>query len=171
MSKGLLERRIVRPLLDLLRQGTTPEKIALSIAVGLVLGVFPSLGWTTLLCFLAAVVFRLNLPAVQMVNYFAYPLQLALLIPFIRGGEFLFHSARLPLSLTQILAMIKADVWHAIKVLWIATVHAVAVWALVAPVAIYVLFRILSPLLRRLAMASGLSARRLSAPAVDAEVG
>ena len=171
MSKGLLERRIARPLLDLLRQGTTPEKIALSIAVGLVLGVFPSLGWTTLLCFLAAVVFRLNLPAVQMVNYFAYPLQLALLIPFIRAGEFLFHSARLPLSLTQILAMIKADVWHAIKVLWIATVHAVAVWALVAPVAIYVLFRILSPLLRRLAMAGGLSARRLSAPAVDAEVG
>lgn len=170
MSGGFLERRVVRPLLDLLRQGTTPEKIALSIAVGLVLGVFPSLGWTTLLCLLAAVIFRLNLPAIQTVNYLAYPLQLALLIPFIRAGEFLFHSARLPLSLTQILAMIKVDVWRAIDVLWTATLHAIAAWALVAPLAVYVLFLILSPLLRRMAMTSGLSAHKFPAPAVDAEV-
>lgn len=170
MSQSFFQRRVVRPLLDLLRQGSTPEKIAMSIAVGMVLGVFPSLGWTTLLCLLAAVIFRLNLPAIQLVNYFAYPLQLALLIPFIRAGEFLFHSVRLPLSLIQILAMIKADVWHAIKVLWIATVHAIAVWALVAPLAIYVLFRILSPLLRRLALACGLSERKIPASAVGTEV-
>jgi uncharacterized protein (DUF2062 family) len=170
MSQGFFQQRIVRPVLDLLRQGTSPEEIALSIAFGLVLGIFPSLGWTTLLCLLAAVIFRLNLPAVQLVNYFAYPLQLALLIPFIRAGEFLFHSVRLPLSLIQILAMIKADVWHAINVLWIATVHAIAAWALVAPLAIYVLFRILSPMLRRLALASGLSERKLSAAAVGTEV-
>ena len=170
MSQGFFHRRVIRPVLELLRQGSTPEKIALSIAVGLVLGVFPSLGWTTLLCLLAAVIFRLNLPAIQLVNYFAYPLQLALLIPFIRAGEFLFHSVRLSLSLTQILAMIKADVWHSIKVLWIATVHAIAAWALIAPLAIYILVRILSPMLRRLALASGLSERELSAAAVGTEV-
>jgi uncharacterized protein (DUF2062 family) len=157
-------------VLELLRQGSTPEKIALSIAVGLVLGVFPSLGWTTLLCLLAAVIFRLNLPAIQLVNYFAYPLQLALLIPFIRAGEFLFHSVRLSLSLTQILAMIKTDVSHSIKVLWIATVHAIAAWALIAPLAIYILVRILSPMLRRLALASGLSGPKLPASAVGTEV-
>jgi uncharacterized protein (DUF2062 family) len=170
MSHGFFQRRVVRPILDLLRQGSTPEKIALSIAFGLVLGIFPSLGWTTLLCLLAAVIFRLNLPAVQLVNYFAYPLQLAMLIPFIRAGEFLFHSVSLSLSLTQILAMIKADVWHSIKVLWIATVHAIAAWALIAPLAIYVLFRILSPILRRLALASGLSGRKLNVSAVGTEV-
>jgi uncharacterized protein (DUF2062 family) len=170
MSQGFFHRRVIRPVLELLRQGSTPEKIALSIAVGLVLGVFPSLGWTTFLCLLAAMIFRLNLPAIQLVNYFAYPLQLALLIPFIRAGEFLFHSVRLSLSLTQILAMIKADVWHSIKVLWIATVHAIAAWALIAPLAIYILVRILSPMLRRLALASGLSGPKLPASAVGTEV-
>jgi uncharacterized protein (DUF2062 family) len=170
MSQGFFHRRVIRPVLELLRQGSTPEKIALSIAVGLVLGVFPSLGWTTLLCLLAAVIFRLNLPAIQLVNYFAYPLQLALLIPFIRAGEFLFHSVRLSLSLTQILAMIKTDVSHSIKVLWIATVHAIAAWALIAPLAIYILVRILSPMLRRLALASGLSGPKLPASAVGTEV-
>jgi uncharacterized protein (DUF2062 family) len=170
MSQDFFQQRIVRPVLDLMRQGTSPEEIALNIAFGLVLGIFPSLGWTTLLCLLAAVIFRLNLPAVQLVNYFAYPLQLAMLIPFIRAGEFLFHSDRLPLSLTQIVAMIKADVWHSITALWVVTVHAIAAWALMAPLAIYVLSLILSPLLRRLARASGLSGtKKLPAGAVGTE--
>jgi uncharacterized protein (DUF2062 family) len=161
MNNKFIQRRVVRPVSNLLRQGTTPEKIALSIAFGIVMGIFPSLGWTTVLCLLAAVIFRLNLPAVQLVNYFAYPLQLLMLIPFIRAGELLFHSVRLSLSLPQILAMIKSDVWHAINVLWIATVHAIAAWALIAPLAIYFLYRILSPVLRRLALASGLCERKL----------
>lgn len=170
MSDVFIQRRVVRPVLNLLRQGSTPEKIALSIAFGLVMGIFPSLGWTTVMCLLAAVIFRLNLPVMQLVNYFAYPLQLVMLIPFIRAGEFLFHSVRLSLSLPQILAMIKTDVWHAIKVLCIATVHAIAAWALIAPLAIYVIYRILSPMLRRLALASGLSGRKLPASAAGTEV-
>jgi uncharacterized protein (DUF2062 family) len=154
--RDFFQRRVVRPVLDLLRQGTTPEKIALSIAVGVVLGIFPSLGWTTLLCFLATLLFGLNLPAVQLVNYFAYPLQLALLIPFIRAGEILFHSARLPLSVVQIAGMIHTNVGNAIKVLWTVTLHAIVVWALLAPPVIYILYRVLVPVLRRLAQLSGL---------------
>ena len=156
MSDGFFQRRIVRPVLDLLRQGTTPEKIALSIAFGLVLGVFPSLGWTTLLCFLATLLFGLNLPAVQLVNYFVYPLQLALLIPFITAGVLLFRSARLPLSVFQIVGMINTNVGNAIKMLWIITLHAIVVWALLAPPAVYILYRVLVPALRRLAQVSGL---------------
>lgn len=156
MKDAFFQRRIVRPVLELLRQGTSPEKIALSIAFGLIVGIFPALGWSTALCFLAAVVFRLNVPAVQLVNYFVYPLQVALLIPFIRAGEFLFNSAKMPLSIVQILAMIKADAGHAINVLWVSTLHAVGVWALIAPMAIYPIYLILSRMLRRLARASSL---------------
>ena len=170
MNNGFFQRRVAQPLLRLLRQGATPEKIALSIAFGLVLGIFPSLGWTTLLCFLAVVIFRLNLPAVQLVNYVAYPLQLILLIPFVRAGEFLFHSARLPLSAAQILAMIKTDVGNAIKVLWVATIHAVAVWALLAPVAIYLIYKLLAPVLRRLSVTTGLSAPELPILAAGKQV-
>ena len=156
MNLAFFHRKIVQPVVALLRQGITPEKIALSIACGLTLGIFPALGWTTLLCFLAAVIFRLNLPAVQLINYFVYPLQLLLLIPFIRAGEILFHRARLSLSLTQILALIKTDAGQAIRVLWVATVHAVAVWALIAPLSIYVISKILAPALTRLGAVSGL---------------
>ena len=79
MKQGFFYRRLILPILNLLRQGITPEKIALSIAFGIALGVFPVIGATTLLCAAAAIVLRLNLPAIQLVNYFVYPLQIALL--------------------------------------------------------------------------------------------
>jgi uncharacterized protein (DUF2062 family) len=44
MREGFLYRKLVRPLVDLLRQGVSPEKIALSVALGVTLGVFPVLG-------------------------------------------------------------------------------------------------------------------------------
>jgi uncharacterized protein (DUF2062 family) len=73
MSEGFLYRKLVRPLVDLLRQGVSPEKIALSVALGVTLGVFPLLGSTTALCALAAFTMQLNLAAIQLVNYFVYP--------------------------------------------------------------------------------------------------
>ena len=88
--KEFLQKRLVRPILQLLTQGITPEKIALSLAFGIMLGVFPVLGTTSLLCLIAALVFRLNLAAVQLVNLLVNPLWFALLIPFVRVGERLF---------------------------------------------------------------------------------
>ena len=66
--KAFLQKRLIAPILQLLTQGITPEKIALSLAFGIMLGVFPVLGTTTLLRFAAALIFRLNLAAVQLVN-------------------------------------------------------------------------------------------------------
>jgi len=54
VQKEFFYRRLVRPILDLLRQGVTPEKMALSLALGGALGVFPALGCTTLLCTIVA---------------------------------------------------------------------------------------------------------------------
>jgi len=150
-ADSFLHRRLIRPVIELLRQGVTPEKIALSIVFGITLGVFPVLGSTTALCAIAALAFRLNLPAIQIVNYFVYPLQIALLIPFFRLGEKLFGAHHLPLSVPQIYAMIHASVSGAIRALWTTTWHAIVVWCLLAPVAGVVLYLILAPALRRVA--------------------
>jgi uncharacterized protein (DUF2062 family) len=148
MKEGFFYRRVARPMLELLRQGVTPEKIALSIALGAVLGVFPCIGWTTALCAIAALVLRLNLPAIQIVNYFMYPAQIALLIPFFRIGEKLFHAPHLPLSPLQLQALIHAGLWQAIRFLWTTTWHAMVVWVLVAPIFVATIYVILVPLLR-----------------------
>ena len=155
MKQAFLYRKLVLPIVDLLRQGITPEKIALSLAFGICLGVFPVLGSTTILCTLAAILFRLNLPAIQLVNYFVYPLQLALLIPFIRFGEALFRSQHVSLSLQIIFASIKRSPWQTTKMYWTSGWHAMVAWCLVGPLLIWVLYSALTPVLRRLAMVSG----------------
>jgi uncharacterized protein (DUF2062 family) len=67
-------------------KGLSPEALALILALGIVLGVFPVFGCPTLLCAMAAVSLRLNLAAIQLVNQVSSPLQLALLIPLGRAG-------------------------------------------------------------------------------------
>jgi uncharacterized protein (DUF2062 family) len=151
MNEGFFERRLVRPVIELLRHGVTPDKIALSIALGVALGIFPVLGSTTLLCAIAALLLRLNLPAIQVVNYFVYPLQIALLIPFYRLGEKLFRANHLPLSVPQIYAMIRASTSNAVRALWTTTWHAIVVWCFVAPLCAAVVYLILTPALRRVA--------------------
>jgi uncharacterized protein (DUF2062 family) len=144
----------VRPLLDLLRQGATPEKLALSVTLGVMLGVFPVLGATTTLCALAAFALQVNFPAIQIVNYFVYPLQLVLLLPFFRLGEKVFRAPHLALSTAQIHAMIHANMGNAIRSLWTLTWHAIVVWCLVAPVCAWALYAILAPALRQAARRS-----------------
>lgn len=68
-------------------QGLSGDSIAILLAVGFVLGTFPVYGCPTVLCLLAALMLRLNAPALQLVNQLSSPLQLALLIPFARLGE------------------------------------------------------------------------------------
>jgi uncharacterized protein (DUF2062 family) len=148
-----LRRRLVGPVLDLLRQGVTPEKLALSLAFGLGIGIFPVLGVSTVLCTVVAIVFRINLPAIQLVNYLASPLQLALIIPFVRVGEHLLGLKEQPLSIQEGFRIMAAGVLHAIVTLWDAIVHAALGWIVIGPVLIYALYRLLRPILRRAAAA------------------
>jgi uncharacterized protein (DUF2062 family) len=151
LKQGFFRRRIARPIIELLRQGVTPEKMALSLALGVALGVFPVLGTTTALCALAALILRLNLPAIQIVNYFVYPLQIVLLIPFFRAGEKLFGSPHLPLSVAQILLMAHASFWGATRFLWTTIWHAAAAWCLIAPLFVGLAYVVFVPLLRHTA--------------------
>jgi uncharacterized protein (DUF2062 family) len=148
MTEGFLYRRLAQPIFELLRQGVTPEKIALSVALGAAFGVFPAIGVSTTLCAIAALFLGLNLPAIQIANYFVYPVQIALLLPFFRMGEKLFHASHLPISVEQIHRMIHGDVWGAMRLLWATTWHAIAVWCLIAPVFVAFTYAILAPALR-----------------------
>jgi uncharacterized protein (DUF2062 family) len=148
VKRPFFRRRLADPMIVLLRQGVTPEKLALSLTLGILLGVFPVLGSTTILCAAAALILRLNLPAIQLVNYFVYPLQLALLIPFMRIGEKIFRAQPMALSLAQLIAKVHANMWQSIQELWVTTVHAMVVWVAVSIPAAALLYFILALLLR-----------------------
>jgi len=149
-ADSLLKQKIFSPILDMLRRGTTPEKMALSIALGITLGVTPVLGLTSALCFMAAVLLGLNSVAIQLVNYLVYPLQIVLLVPFIRIGEWLFAAKPMKLSAAQILTLIRQNVWSAISTLWGVTMHAMVAWLVLGSLASLLLYVLLVPALRKL---------------------
>jgi uncharacterized protein (DUF2062 family) len=126
---------VVNPIAGQLRQGITPEKIALSLALGLVLGCFPILGAATLLCTVAGVALGLNQPVIQTVNQAAYPLQLALLIPHYRAGEWLFQTPPVPLSIPLLYERFAADWWQFLRDYGLLALQGIAVWCLLAPAA------------------------------------
>jgi uncharacterized protein (DUF2062 family) len=146
----LWERNIVKPVITLLKQGISHEKIALSIAIGITLGIFPVLGATTALCAFAAFILRLNLPAIQLVNFVVYPLQLFLLVPFLRAGGWLFGDQRFSKLGREIINLIQNDLWGSFGMLWNLTVYAVVLWLIISPIIIVVLYKILKPALMRL---------------------
>jgi len=79
-----------------LGQGTSPRRLALTLALGFALGCIPVVGVPTILCATLALALRLNLPAIQAANYVAMPLQLALIAPFVRLGGWLVRTRSAP---------------------------------------------------------------------------
>lgn len=140
--------RWLKPFIQLLRQGVSPEKISLTIALGVILGVTPVLGSTTLLCTLVAIMLRLNLPAIQLVNGVVYPLQFILLIPFYRLGAWMFGADASTISLGRVAALLREGVGHAVRTLWVVTMHALVAWLALGMVALAILYAVLVPLVR-----------------------
>ncbi len=143
-------RRIALPVLALLRMGATPQKLAWSIAVGLIIGINPILGSTTLLCLAVAVLLRLNLAASQLANHVVYPLEIVLIIPFIRIASRVFHTAPMPLSANALLRAAREHPVDLSHQLWLWEWHAFVLWAILAAIAIPTIALALTPILRRL---------------------
>jgi uncharacterized protein (DUF2062 family) len=142
--------RVGKPILRLLRQGTSPDQLAASFALGAVIGVFPLLGATTAVCTVLALVLRLNLPVIQLANYLVYPLQLALLIPFVQWGAALFQVPPPAMTLQELTALFSADFWATAASFLGVFARAAAVW-LAASVPVFVAtFAALAILFRRL---------------------
>ena len=75
-----------------MRQGISPRRLALTLALGFAIGCIPIIGVPTALCLLVALGLRLNMPAIQAANYAAMPAQILLIIPFVRLGAWMFAS-------------------------------------------------------------------------------
>jgi uncharacterized protein (DUF2062 family) len=130
--------------------GASPERLAWSIAAGLLIGINPVLGSTTILCLALAFVFRLNVAASQLGNHIVYPLELILVIPFIRIASRIFHTAPMPLSANELLHAAREHPLALTRQLWLWEWHAFLLWLVVAAVAIPLVALSLTPILRHL---------------------
>jgi len=143
------KRKVKDPLLAELKQGITAKDLALASAVSLAIAVNPFIGTTTLLCLLAGKIFRLNHVVMQTINYFSYPLQIALIIPWIRLGEKLTGSEAQVIEFTQMKAEFSQSFANFVSKFCQLGVHAFLGWIVVVPWATWVVYRILLLVFKR----------------------
>ena len=110
---------------DALRQGLTPRKLATTCSLGIV-------GTTTMICLGLAIVFRLNIALIQVVNYLVAPLQLLFIIPFIQMGTTLFNLKPFPYDSDQLLSLFQNDFFVLLKEAGLALMVGAGVWATLA---------------------------------------
>lgn len=145
---SFFKRKLIQPVLNLLKQGMTPSKLGATIAVGTMTGIVPALGITTLLATAIAARFRLNIAATVLLSYLVQPLQLLLAIPFIKLGIVLFGLDELKFSFSEIQALFKTDWLNALNQLWKANLAGIAAWAIVSVPVGWLFYSGLVPLLK-----------------------
>lgn len=141
--------RIAAIVVAQLVQGVTPQKLALSIALGISLGVFPVLGATTVLCAIAGIRLKLNQPIIQLVNWLVYPLQLALMLVLVRIGEWITHAPPVTFSIPELIQIFHESPLKFLQVFGICQLQGIIAWLFIAPVFTAIVFFALVPPLKQ----------------------
>jgi uncharacterized protein (DUF2062 family) len=131
-----------------LRQGVSPRRLALTLALGFAIGCIPVLGVPTVLCVAVALALRLNLPAIQAANYLAMPLQLILIAPFIRMGGWLLASGKGPMPASA--SLLRFSPYDVATQMGSLAGHALLAWVLFAIPAVMLMTATLTLMLRRI---------------------
>jgi uncharacterized protein (DUF2062 family) len=131
-----------------LSQGVSPRRLALTLALGFAIGCIPVIGIPTLLCATIALALGLNQPAIQVANYAAMPLQLALIVPFMRMGRWLVSAESTRIALPGGFFNPHAFAF-ATHMGWMAG-QALLAWLLVAIPAVALMTATLTLMLRRI---------------------
>lgn len=148
------QRRVVRPLVALFRQGLTPDRIAFTLAIGTVCSLFPFLGFTTALNLAVGLRLGLNQPLLQALNYALSPVHLVMIVIYVRIGEWLWRAPGAPFSVVDLLRTFRdAPLTEFIHRFGWAGVHAFTAWAISGPFIAWAIYHATRPALRRLASA------------------
>lgn len=154
-ARSRWRRWLLDPVMAVLKQGMSAERVAWTIALGIVVAVFPVIGATTMLCVAVAGVFRLNQALMQAFNWLLYPVHIALVLVFIRFGEWMFNAPPLKLSISEMMARFEAGPMKFISDFGMAAVHAACAWLIIAPFAVLLIKLLVTPVVRSMAVRFG----------------
>ncbi len=145
-------------ILEWLQCGLAPRQLAFTLALGFAIGCIPLLGVTTAICALLALMLRLNMPVIQAANWVAMPLQVVLLIPFLRLGHWLFRGESIVFNPAQLLLQIEAAPWHSLLQMSGLFGRAVLAWMITAGPALVLMTILLTPLMHRISRVTAVEA-------------
>lgn len=126
--------------------------MALSAAVGTACSLVPFFGFTTLLNLGVGAWLRLNQPVMQILNQLLGPVQLVLIVAYVRCGEKIWGAAPVPISVSILTKAFKDDPWAFLRRFGWTGVHAATAWAFSVPLIVGGLYYGLRPVMRRFAL-------------------
>jgi hypothetical protein len=148
MFHKIRHHSLVQKFKGFLSQGSSPKELSVSTTIGLMLGLFPVLGVTTVAMTFISLRYQLNLALMLFVSYLIYPLQIVLLLPFVRFGERLFGATPASFSLDALQHAFRENFLAALQDLGAANLLAVAGWFVMAVPAGLLLYWLLVPVYR-----------------------
>ncbi|HCT70152.1 hypothetical protein SDC9_21773 [bioreactor metagenome] len=148
--KILLSERYLKPVKAFLSQGLSPLIMARTIAAGCCIGIIPVPGTSTLLCTAVALLFKMNLALIQVINYAVFPLQILLAIPFYKAAAWMINSEMLQDFPETLIAAFNADWWGAINNSFQVIFTAFLIWLLLSVPLFWLVGKIVSAMLLKL---------------------
>lgn len=148
LRRNFWQRRVRDPIVAQLTQGITPEKIALTVAVGSAVALFPILGTTTLLCFLVALILKLNQPITQLINQALWPVHVPAIFLCVRLGERVFGVHHVRFSIRVMNEMLWNQPKQFFHTFGSTALYAIVGWAILAPFYIAIVYWVGLPIMR-----------------------
>jgi len=150
--RSFWKRRLGDPVLALLTQGVTPDKLAATFAVGTAVSLLPFIGFTTLINVGIGLWLRMNQPLLQAINYLITPLHIVMILFYVRAGEWIWQSQADKFSIGEVITTFRdASLGEFLQRFGWAGVHAFTAWLISVPFIIGALYFSLRPLMHRLA--------------------
>jgi len=120
----------------LLKQGLSPKELSQSIIVSGLISTVPILGLSTFVITSVSLKRKLNLPVMIGLSYLMWPVQILLIIPFIRVGEFIFSVPRNHHTVEEIISSFQESFFQTLSHLSIELLCGLGGWFITAvPVA------------------------------------
>ena len=149
---GFWRRRFVQPVMNQLTQGVTPDRVAATLAIGPVCSILPFFGFTTLLNVGVGIALRMNQPILHALNTLLGPVQLALILVYVRGGELLWGHRGEGFTVGEMLREFRdRSLLEFLQQFGWAGIHAASAWAISSPLVMAAIYFESRPLLRRAA--------------------
>lgn len=112
--------------------GLSAEKLALSITIGIIAGLFPVIGATTILSIFLTMLFRQNLLVVQSVQWIMALFQILLIIPFMQIGAYILSQQATHINIETINLAFKPGIISGIKTIGIFHLYAILTWTILS---------------------------------------
>jgi uncharacterized protein (DUF2062 family) len=125
-------KSLIAKISVLFKQGLTPKDLIKSIIVSGLISTIPILGVSTFMITTVSLKTKLNLPVMIALSYLMWPVQILLIIPFIRIGQFIFSVPKSHHSVEEIISSFQTSFFGTLRHLSFELLCGLGGWLLTA---------------------------------------